>query len=217
LAFARNYHWKPNMIHHVSLGSNDIARAKTFYDPLMRLIGFRVLKASPTAVHYGASDIVFSLETPADGKPASAGNGVHVAFQAPDRETVRRFHALALARGGTDEGKPGIRPNYNDHYYGAFVRDPDGNKIEAVTYTARESFGLLLEDTSIPVSWRARSPRPMVPLSRKSRWCKSIGARHAEITGPPEDRDPLIDANKVLSLSAHPRHRRDQAASADLN
>jgi len=130
------------MIHHVSLGTNDVARARAFYDPLMALIGFRVLKASSRAVDYGASDIVFSLETPVDGRPASAGNGVHIAFQAPDRETVRRFHQTAIENGGTDDGAPGIRAQYNANYYAAFVRDPDGNKIEAVTYTARESFGL---------------------------------------------------------------------------
>jgi catechol 2,3-dioxygenase-like lactoylglutathione lyase family enzyme len=130
------------MIHHVSVGTNNIERAKAFYDPLMALIGFRLLKASDGAVHYGASDIVFSVETPVDGRPAAPGNGVHIAFQAPDRETVRRFFEIALANGGADEGAPGIRANYNANYYAAFVRDPDGNKIEAVTYTARESFGL---------------------------------------------------------------------------
>jgi catechol 2,3-dioxygenase-like lactoylglutathione lyase family enzyme len=130
------------MIHHVSVGTNDVGRARAFYDPLMQLIGLRVLKASAGSVHYGASDIVFSVETPVDGRPASAGNGVHVAFQAPDRETVRRFHQIAIANGGTDAGAPGIRDKYNANYYGAFVLDPDGNKIEAVTYTARESFGL---------------------------------------------------------------------------
>ena len=130
------------MIHHVSVGSNDIKRAKAFYDPLMALIGFRILKESDKSVHYGASDIVFSLETPTDGSPATAGNGVHIAFQAPDRETVRRFHGIALANGGTDEGAPGIREDYNANYYGAFVRDLDGNKLEAVTFTARESLQL---------------------------------------------------------------------------
>ena len=130
------------MIHHVSVGTNDLRRARLFYDSLMALIGFRVLKTSEQSVHYGASDIVFSLETPVNGKPATAGNGVHIAFQAPDRQTVRRFHSAAMANGGSDEGAPGIRENYNANYYGAFVRDPDGNKIEAVTYTARESFGL---------------------------------------------------------------------------
>jgi catechol 2,3-dioxygenase-like lactoylglutathione lyase family enzyme len=73
-----------------------------------------------------------------DGLRATPGNGAHIAFQAPDRETVRRFHEVAIANGGTDEGRPGIRGNYNANYYGAFVRDLDGNKIEAVTYTARE-------------------------------------------------------------------------------
>lgn len=130
------------MIHHVSVGTNDVRRARTFYDPLMALIGLRVLKSSERSVHYGASDIIFSLETPVDGEPASPGNGVHIAFQAPDRETVRRFHRVAMANGGSDEGGPGIRDDYNANYYGAFVRDLDGNKIEAVTYTARESFGL---------------------------------------------------------------------------
>jgi catechol 2,3-dioxygenase-like lactoylglutathione lyase family enzyme len=103
-------------------------------------IGFRLLKASDKAVHFGSSDIMFSLETPIDGSPATPGNGVHVAFQAPDRQTVRRFYESALANGATDEGAPGIRENYNANYYCAFVRDLDGNKIEAVTFTAREAF-----------------------------------------------------------------------------
>ena len=72
--------------------------------------------------------------------PAAPGNGVHIAFQTPDRQTVRRFYESAIANGGIDEGAPGIRENYNANYYGAFVRDLDGNKIEAVTFTARETF-----------------------------------------------------------------------------
>jgi len=130
------------MIHHVSVGSNDLRRAKAFYLPLLALIGFRVIKETDKAAHFDASEIVFSIETPVDGSLATSGNGVHIAFQAPDRETVRRFHAAALAAGGTDEGWPAIRENYNAHYYAAFVRDPDGNKIEAVTFTARDSYGL---------------------------------------------------------------------------
>ena len=129
------------MIHHVSVGTNDLKRAKAFYDPLMSLIGLRLLKHSEKAAHYGASEIVFSLETPANGLAATPGNGVHVAFLAPDRETVRWFYERAIANGGTDEGAPGIRENYNANYYGAFVRDLDGNKIEAVTFTAKERIG----------------------------------------------------------------------------
>ena len=128
------------MIHHISVGTNDIERAKAFYDQLMPLMGFRLFKASDKAAHYGTSDIVFSVQTSLDGRLATPGNGSHIAFQAPDRESVRRFHEIALANGGRDEGAPGIRENYNANYYGAFVRDLDGNKIEAVTYSARKSF-----------------------------------------------------------------------------
>lgn len=124
------------MIHHVSLGANDIARARAFYDPIMELLGFRLLKTDDISADYGVGEIMFSLEQPSDGRPASAGNGIHIAFQAVDRNMVQQFHRLALANGGTDAGPPGLRPKYDAHYYGAFVRDPKGNKIEAVTFSA---------------------------------------------------------------------------------
>jgi catechol 2,3-dioxygenase-like lactoylglutathione lyase family enzyme len=124
------------MIHHVSLGANDIPRAKAFYDPLMSLLGFRLLRANDQALDYGVGDIVFSIETPLNGKAANPGNGVHIAFSAIDRSMVYRFYALGLSLGGTDAGPPGVRPEYDAHYYGAFLFDPEGNKIEAVTYSA---------------------------------------------------------------------------------
>ena len=88
------------------------------------------------SIDYGTSMMFFSLEKPSDGKPASVGNGVHIAFSAECRAMVDEFHRVALASGGSDAGPPGIRPEYDAHYYGAFVRDPDGNKIEAVTFSA---------------------------------------------------------------------------------
>ncbi|MFC3712013.1 VOC family protein [Sphingoaurantiacus capsulatus] len=124
------------MIHHVSVGSNDIARARSFYDPLMALLGMPLLAAGDTALDYGSGDIQFSVETPVDGHPASVGNGVHVAFQARDRAAVREFHRLGLANGGSDAGEPGVRPDYDANYFGAFLRDPDGNKVEALTFAA---------------------------------------------------------------------------------
>ncbi len=124
------------MIHHVSLGTNDISRARRFYDPIFALLGFRMLKCDDTGVHYGTGDILFSLVLPTNQQPASAGNGTHIAFQARDRKMVDEFHALALQLGGKSDGAPGIRPEYDAHYYGAFVMDPDGNKIEAVSYSA---------------------------------------------------------------------------------
>jgi catechol 2,3-dioxygenase-like lactoylglutathione lyase family enzyme len=124
------------MIHHVSFGTRDAARAKAFYDPVLAILGWRCIKANDRAVDYGVSEIMFSLETPVDGGEATAGNGAHVAFAARDRATVDRFHRIALQQGGTDAGAPGLRPEYDAHYYGAFVRDPDGNKIEAMTFAA---------------------------------------------------------------------------------
>jgi len=121
------------MIHHVTFGTNDVERARRFYDPLMDLVGLRQLKMNEGGVHYGTGEILFSLVTTANGRPASAGNGVHVAFQARDRAMVRKFYELALKHGGRSDGEPGLRPHYDVNYYGAFVFDPDGNKIEAVT------------------------------------------------------------------------------------
>jgi catechol 2,3-dioxygenase-like lactoylglutathione lyase family enzyme len=121
-------------ISHVSVGVNDVARAKAFYDPLMRILGLQVRSADDESVDYGTDQgLSYSLETPVDKQPASTGNGMHVAFEAPDRETVDRFHREALRLGGKDAGPPGPRPQYGPTYYGAFVYDSDGNKIEAVT------------------------------------------------------------------------------------
>jgi catechol 2,3-dioxygenase-like lactoylglutathione lyase family enzyme len=124
------------LIHHVSLGTNDVARSRRFYDAVLNLLGLRLLRAGERSLDYGVGDILISLETPVDGRPATAGNGTHIAFQARDRAMVDAFYEAGLANGGTGDGAPGIRAAYDAHYYGAFVRDPDGNKIEAVTFSA---------------------------------------------------------------------------------
>jgi catechol 2,3-dioxygenase-like lactoylglutathione lyase family enzyme len=126
------------MIHHVSLGTNDVKRARSFYDPVLGVLGLRLLKEDETSLDYGVATIMFSLETPVDGRTASVGNGVHVAFVAQGPAMVDEFYRIALANGGSEDGPPGLRPEYNPNYYGAFVRDPDGNKIEAVTHSARK-------------------------------------------------------------------------------
>lgn len=123
-------------IHHVSIGVNNVARAKAFYDPLMKIVGLQLRQADNESVDYGSDvGLVFSLETPVDKRPATAGNGVHIAFSAPDRQTVEAFYREALRLGGRDAGAPGPRPEYSEHYFGAFVFDLDGNKIEAVVST----------------------------------------------------------------------------------
>ena len=125
------------MLSHVSLGTNDADRAAAFYDPVLATLGIRKICEREVSIDSGVSKTVFSLEKPSDGKPASVGNGVHIAFDAGTRGQVDEFYRVALANGGTDAGAPGLRPEYDANYYGAFVRDPDGNKIEAVTFLAR--------------------------------------------------------------------------------
>lgn len=120
-------------ISHVSVGVNDVRRSQRLYDPLMRLLGLRVVASDEESVDYGVDQLVFSLETPSDRRPATPGNGVHIAFAAPDRATVDAFHREALRLGAQDAGAPGPRPQYSPTYYGAFIYDFDGNKIEAVT------------------------------------------------------------------------------------
>jgi len=124
------------MLSHVSLGTNDAARAAAFYDPVLAVLGMRKIGERDGSIDYGPAMTLFSLEKPTDGQPASVGNGVHIAFAAGTRAQVDAFHRLALANGGTDAGAPGLRPEYDANYYGAFVRDPDGNKIEAVCFLA---------------------------------------------------------------------------------
>lgn len=125
------------MLSHVSLGTNDAARAAAFYDPVLAALGIGEGKRRGGSVDYSAAMIGFSLEQPVDGEPASVGNGVHVAFIAESHAAVDAFHRVALANGGSDAGAPGLRPNYDANYYAAFVRDPDGNKIEAVCFLAK--------------------------------------------------------------------------------
>lgn len=125
------------MLHHVSLGTADLDRARAFYDPVMHELGLRRTFESDEAVGYGAGLTVFSLNLPANGAPATVGNGVHIAFEVERRAAVDAFFRVALAKGGTDDGAPGLRPEYDPNYYAAFVRDPDGNKIEALTFVAQ--------------------------------------------------------------------------------
>jgi catechol 2,3-dioxygenase-like lactoylglutathione lyase family enzyme len=125
------------MIHHVSLGTNDVQKARAFYNPVLAVLGLRLLSEDDHSLDYGVGAFLFSLETPVDGKPATVGNGVHIAFLARNPDMVDEFYRVALQNGGAEDGAPGLRPEYDANYYGAFVRDPDGNKIEAVTYAAR--------------------------------------------------------------------------------
>ena len=116
---------------HVSIGTNDFERATAFYDAIMPTIGARRVMSLPGAVAYGKRFSEFWVQTPIDERSATTGNGIHFGFIASSREMVRAFHDAAVAAGATDDGAPGPRP-YGEPYFGCFVRDPDGHKIEAV-------------------------------------------------------------------------------------
>jgi catechol 2,3-dioxygenase-like lactoylglutathione lyase family enzyme len=121
------------MIGYVMLGTNDIARARAFYDPLMALLGASVMAgySNDKRVFYtaGAGQPMLAVGLPYDGGKGSAGNGTMVSLSAPTRAAIDAMHAKALASGGTDEGAPGVRgPNPNG-FYAAYFRDPDGNKL----------------------------------------------------------------------------------------
>lgn len=123
--------YPPSCISHISIGTNDFARAKAFYDAVLPTLGCTRIMEHPGAVAYGREFPEFWVQTPIDGRPASVGNGTHFGFIAASKEAVNDFHRAALAAGATDEGAPGPRPDYGEPYYGCFVRDLDGHKIEA--------------------------------------------------------------------------------------
>ena len=124
----------PSIVSHVSIGVNDLAAALVFYDAVLATVGAtRKLELPGVAVAYGKAFPEFWVQRPLDGAAAAPGNGVHFGFIAPNREAVHAFHAAALAAGGKDDGAPGLRPMYGPDYYGCFVYDLDGHKIEAAT------------------------------------------------------------------------------------
>lgn len=130
------------MLHHISLGVSDIERAAAFYDAALAPLGYvrvwdDLRPGEPDqAVGYGrpGGGDKLALKFPPKGR-RPPGPGFHLAFAAPDRQSIARFHAAALAHGGRDNGGPGPRADYGPHYYAAFVIDPDGHHLEAVFNT----------------------------------------------------------------------------------
>jgi catechol 2,3-dioxygenase-like lactoylglutathione lyase family enzyme len=122
------------MIDHVSLAVRDLARATRFYEAVLGAIGFAKLEVRPAAVGFGKRYAELWLNHRPAGAPGAAQSGVHVCLRAKGRAVVDAFHAAALAAGGTCAGAPGPRPQHGEGYYAAFIRDLDGNRLEAVTF-----------------------------------------------------------------------------------
>ena len=124
------------MIAYITVGADDIARAKRFYAAILPALGYG-LDEGPEGLSYAMPAEPdqppnlpeFYVKPPFDGRPASAGNGAMIAFEARNQQQVRDLHAAALAAGGTDEGQPGFRASYGPRFYVGYLRDPQGNKI----------------------------------------------------------------------------------------
>ena len=122
------------MIDHVSVAVRDLERATRFYKAVLGAIGYERLETRPHTVGFGKKYPEFWINLRAAMALVAPDSGAHVGLRVRGVELVDAFHAAALASGGTSEGAPGLRPQHGEGYYAAFIRDPDGNRVEAVTF-----------------------------------------------------------------------------------
>jgi catechol 2,3-dioxygenase-like lactoylglutathione lyase family enzyme len=122
------------MIDHVSVPVRDLELAGRFYDAVLATLGIARLETRGATIGFGKRYADFWLNLRPGMQPLALDSGAHVCLRARSTQAVDAFHAAALAAGGTCDGAPGLRPQHGDNYYAAFVRDLDGNRIEAVTF-----------------------------------------------------------------------------------
>lgn len=159
------------MLHHVSVGARNVERAAKFYDAVLAALGYkRVMEFLPYAIGYGDRHPSFWVQLPHDHKESSVGNGTHISFIARSKDAVHRFHAEAIANGGTDGGGPGPRPLYSADYYGAFVLDLDGNKLEATLMPAPRAKAK--KKTKTKAKRTKKAARKTAPKAKKRRKTK---------------------------------------------
>jgi catechol 2,3-dioxygenase-like lactoylglutathione lyase family enzyme len=145
LKFPNFWKGKYRMIAYVTVGADDIPRAKRFYSAFLPALDY-ALSEGPEGLSYalpvvsGQSPVLpdFYVKPTYDGHPASVGNGVMIAFETSCQKQVRDLHSAALAAGGFDEGPPGFRTSYGPHFYVGYLRDPQGNKIALFSSNTNE-------------------------------------------------------------------------------
>ena len=123
------------MIDHISIAVRDLEGCARFYEAALAAVGYAKLVVRPTTIGFGKKYPDFWLNERRNMTQVDPDSGTHIALRASSTEAVQAFHAAAIAAGGTSDGAPGPRPEYTAGYYAAFVRDPEGNKIEAATFT----------------------------------------------------------------------------------
>jgi catechol 2,3-dioxygenase-like lactoylglutathione lyase family enzyme len=124
------------MIDHISVAVRDLERAARFYEATLATLGLSRLVTRPATIGFGKTYPEFWINLRAAMAPVEQGSGVHICLRAKSTGEVDAFHAAALSTGGRSDGAPGIRPHDRVKYYAAFIVDPDGNRIEAVTFPA---------------------------------------------------------------------------------
>lgn len=121
------------MFSHIMIGTNDLDRAKSFYDTLLATLGVPEARVDGHRIFYRTPTGVFSVSRPIDGKPATVGNGSTFGFACTSSEQVDAWHTAGVAKGGTTcENPPGVREGSTGKLYLAYLRDPDGNKLCAL-------------------------------------------------------------------------------------
>jgi catechol 2,3-dioxygenase-like lactoylglutathione lyase family enzyme len=122
------------MIDHISISVRDLEASARFYEAVLGAIGYFRLRNRPATVGFGKRYPEFWLNYRPSMPAIASDTGTHICVRAPDVDAVQRFYAAALAAGGKSDGEPGPRSEYSESYYAAFIRDPEGNRIEAVTF-----------------------------------------------------------------------------------
>jgi catechol 2,3-dioxygenase-like lactoylglutathione lyase family enzyme len=123
------------MLDHISIAVRDLKQAEAFYTALLAPLGMSKMRDWPdAAIGFGKKHPDFWINARPNMTPVASDSGVHICLRALSQEAVHAFHAAALANGGASDGEPGFRKEYSSRYYAAFIRDPDGNRIEAVTF-----------------------------------------------------------------------------------
>ena len=125
------------MIDHISVAVSDLSRAMRFYEAVLGALGYETIDVRGSTVGFGKQYSEFWINARPEMTPIPSRSGTHICLRARSSEAVDAFHAAALANGGASDGLPGLRPHERlKGYYAAFIRDHDGNRIEAVTFTA---------------------------------------------------------------------------------
>jgi catechol 2,3-dioxygenase-like lactoylglutathione lyase family enzyme len=127
------------MIDHISIGVSDLERSARFYEATLAPLGLARLVTRPASAGFGKAYPEFWINLRAAMTPVTPESGCHICFRTKSPQEVDAFHQAALAAGGESDGAPGLRPHDRVRYYAAFIRDPDGNRVEAVTFLAEEA------------------------------------------------------------------------------